>query len=483
MLDITNFDTKILDCLATAGYLIEIIDKNGAYVYASDTYEEISPKAIIGKKVNEVYNYHNDYNKSVLLKTLFLASPIRNALYEYKSSTGKSYYDVMDATPLMCNGEVLGVIGIAKPFKSLRSTVERVNRIQHADASLINANRDNNTAHYVFEDIVHSSTLMQQIIDDAKKIAIKPASVLIYGETGTGKELFAQSIHNYSVNAGGPFVAVNCGAIPDTLLEGTLFGTSKGSYTGAIDKKGLFEEAQSGTIFLDEINSLSFSLQAKLLRALEEKKIRRVGSNKEISINARIISAMNIKPADCLENKVMRSDLFYRLAVTTIEIPSLRERHEDISALCNYFIKQQNITYGKNIAKIDNEVIGYFDQYEWPGNIRELRHVIEHSMNMVDDDEDVITAEHLPNYFLNMSNAVRNTSRTEIIKAGKNFKEARSFALKEYEMKFTKYYISCALEACNNNIKKTADYLGISRQYLHHLIAANNILIHSQQAD
>lgn len=479
MIDVTNFDTKILDYLASTGYLIEIIDKNGVYVYASGTYEAISPKDIIGKKVNEVYNYNRDHNKSVLLKTLFLARPIKNALYEYKSSTGKQYYDVMDSTPIISNGEVWGVISIAKPFKSIRGAIDRISRIHQADISVINTNKQSNNAHYVFEDILCGSPRMQLIINEAKKIAIRPASVLIYGETGTGKELFAQSIHNYSSYADGPFVAVNCSAIPDTLLEGTLFGTSKGSFTDAVEKKGLLEDAQNGTIFLDEINSMNFALQSKLLRALDEKKIRRVGSNNEININARIISAMNITPTECFKNKIMRPDLFYRLAVTTIEIPPLRERKEDIPVLCDSFINNNNLAYNKNINKISTDVLTLFNQYEWTGNVRELQHIIEHSMNMVDDDEYVITKAHLPNYFLNQTNSASDISNKKDTGLGKNFKEVRAIALKEYEMKFTKYVVSSALVTCNGNIKKTADYLGISRQYLYQLIADKNISVGS----
>lgn len=477
MFDITAFDTKMLDYLAATGYLIEIIDKNGVYAYASGTYEDISPKNIIGKKVNEVYNYDNDNDKSVLLKTLSLSMPIKNALYEYKSSSGKQYYDVMDATPIIFNGEILGVIAIAKPFQSIRSAVERINSLSKADISAINSDKSNNAAQYTFGDILHRSYKMQLIINEAKKIAIKPASVLIYGETGTGKELFAQSIHNYSPHASGPFVAVNCSAIPDTLLEGILFGTSKGSFTGAIEKKGLFEEAQNGTIFLDEINSMSLTLQSKILRVLETRKIRRVGSNNEININARIISAMNTNPVECLKNKIIRSDLFYRLAVTTIEIPPLKERIEDISLLCDFFISQNNLNYGKNVNKIADDVLAVFNQHQWPGNIRELRHIIEHSMNMVDDDEYIITKAHLPHFFLSQIDYVVESSTTEQVNFGKDFKKSRAIALKEYEMKFTRYFISAALEVCDGNIKKTADYLGISRQYLYNLISSNSISI------
>lgn len=217
---------------------------------------------------------------------------------------------------------------------------------------------------------------------------------MIYGETGTGKELLVQSIHNASPRKSEAFIAQNCAAIPSSLLESILFGTAKGSYTGAVDRPGLFELADGGTLFLDEINSMPLDIQAKLLRVLENGVIRRIGGTKEHGVNVRIIAAMN-EPADvCLREKTLRSDLYYRLNVINLQIPPLRDRKGDLPLLTDHFIQKYNFLFGKLVTKVDEEVKVRFNQYDWPGNVRELEHAIESAMNIMDGDS--ITVEHIP---------------------------------------------------------------------------------------
>lgn len=215
---------------------------------------------------------------------------------------------------------------------------------------------------------------------------------------GTGKELFAQAIHSASSRAGHPFIPVNCAAIPENLLEGILFGTVKGAYTDAPDKPGLFEKANCGTLLFDELNSMPLGLQAKLLRVIQEKRVRRLGSHTEIPINVRIISILNEHPLRAVDQGLLRRDLFYRLAVVGIAVPPLRKRQNDIPLLVRHIINRSELAMKTAGVTLDDEVMGIFRRYPWPGNIRELAHVIEGSLALL-DGSDVITVHNLPRHF------------------------------------------------------------------------------------
>jgi len=213
-------------------------------------------------------------------------------------------------------------------------------------------------------------------------IADTESSVLICGETGTGKELTAQSIHTSSPRRGKRFVSQNCASIPANLLESILFGTVKGSYTGAENRPGLFELANGGTLFLDEINAMEISVQAKILKAIEEKQITRIGGLEPIPIDVKIVSAINQNPLDCIREGKLREDLFYRLSVVQLIMPPLRERHNDLFYLTYSFIQLYNEKMGRHIIGIDEEVENIFAAYDWPGNVRELKNVIEGAFNV-----------------------------------------------------------------------------------------------------
>ncbi|MGN0962747.1 MAG: sigma 54-interacting transcriptional regulator, partial [Clostridia bacterium] len=255
------------------------------------------------------------------------------------------------------------------------------------------------------------------------------------------------------------------------LVESTLFGTTKGSYTGATDKKGLFEEASSGTLFLDELNSMNIEIQAKILRAIQTKTIRRIGSEKEISVNPRIISAVNIDPLICIQQNKLRADLFYRIAAVSIDIPPLRHRISDVSLLTKHIIRKYNAIYDREIEGVSSTVTELFLQYKWPGNVRELEHIIEHAINMLNPDENIIQKEHLPLYFL------KQISDSEEIYIQSDFKKAREQALSEAEKEFTQNFVTVALKRHRGNISQTAEELKISRQYLHTIINKYHIIL------
>ncbi|RMD47495.1 MAG: sigma-54-dependent Fis family transcriptional regulator, partial [Aquificota bacterium] len=271
---------------------------------------------------------------------------------------------------------------ISKPFdiKDIKRIIKNVK-----DKLTIQVGLNKETS----EDIlVGNSKIINQIRETIKKVAPYDINVLITGETGTGKEFAARAIHNYSNRKDKPFIAVNCAAIPSDLLESELFGYVKGAFTGADrDKKGLIEEAEGGTLFLDEIGEMPLSLQAKLLRFLEERKIRPLGSTKEIEVDVRIISATNRNLKKEIDKGKFREDLFYRLSTIDIHMPALRERKEDIPIIISVLLKKLNHKYGKNIKKISQDFIEYIKTLELKGNIRELKNIIEKSVILSDGDE------------------------------------------------------------------------------------------------
>jgi len=248
---------------------------------------------------------------------------------------------------------------------------------------------------YDFSRIIGESTAIKKIINEVKKFADAKSNVLLLGETGTGKELIARAIHFNSKRTDKPFVPINCSAIPENLLESELFGHVKGAFTGAISfKKGILEEANGGTVFLDEIGNLSMGLQSKLLRVLEDYQVRPVGGTQSVKIDLRFICATNRDLDAAVKDGVFREDLFYRINVISIKLPPLRERRDDIESLVKYFFRKYSEDLGKPVKQIGAETIQLLIDYNWPGNIRELQNIIERAILIADDD--VISAEHLP---------------------------------------------------------------------------------------
>lgn len=310
-------------------------------------------------------------------------------------------------------------------------------------------------ATYKFEDIKYTSKSIKECISNAKKFAASDSTVLILGETGVGKELFAQSIHNESHRKHGPFVAVNCASLPENILESELFGYEEGAFTGAKKngKEGLFELAHNGTIFLDEISEMPLSLQARFLRVLQERKVMRLGSDQIIPINVRVISATNKDIKNMVYNKKFRDDLFYRLNVLTLNIPPLRDRKDDLNILIDNFCK----TYikGRNIS-IENDAIDILKDYKWPGNIRQLKNFIE-KLSII-SNSDIITKQIIK----------------DSINSEPEF-ETTDYSNKIIKMSITKEEIYEALSKSNGNKAEAANMLGIHRSTLWRLIKKYNL--------
>ncbi len=248
--------------------------------------------------------------------------------------------------------------------------------------------------------IIGGNKRLVKAMNLARGQADSPSPVLIAGETGTGKELFARLIHDSSQRGRKAFLAVNCSAIPTHLLEGLLFGTTKGSFTGALDKAGIFEQANGGTVYLDEIDSMPLELQPKLLRVIQEMKVRRLGSGREIKLNVKLISSVGLPIEEVLVRQKMRPDLFYRLAVIVINVPPLRERGDDVDELLNYFIAKYNKLLSKKVMGFDAQTRHWLRRYKWPGNVRELENLVAGAINMAEAGCSQLGLEHLPEHYI-----------------------------------------------------------------------------------
>ena len=309
--------------------------------------------------------------------------------------------------------------------------------------------------------ILGSSSEISVVKKFIKKIAnIKETTILLTGESGTGKSLIANGIHNYSENSDTPFVEINCATIPSALLESELFGHVKGAFTTAIEsKKGLLEEADGGTLFLDEIGELPLEIQPKFLSFLESKKFRRVGSTKELSVNTRIIAATNKDLEKAVEEKEFRQDLYYRINVAALKIPSLRERPDDISILAKYFVNMFALSFNKSKIRLTNEAMDKLINYSWPGNIRELKNCIERAMIFTETDE--ISSEDI----LISENELKNKNESGL------FFPNEGISLVEIE----KNYLISAMKKANGNQSKAAKLLNLSLDTFRYRIKKYNL--------
>jgi two-component system, NtrC family, response regulator AtoC len=350
---------------------------------------------------------------------------------------------------------------VSKPFKldEIKLTIRRA----LDQKRLVEENqlyRQELITKYKLENIVGRTSAMLQVYKTIARVADSRSTVLVTGESGTGKELIARAIHFNSSRAAMPFVAVDCGALVETLLESELFGHVRGAFTGAVgNKKGLFEEADGGTCFLDEIGDISSAMQAKLLRVLQEHEIKRVGGTDTIKIDVRIVAATNKNLEERVEAKKFREDLFYRLNVVTIHLPPLRERAEDIPLLADHFLRKYMGEDKKTVSQISPGAMEFLLTYGWPGNVRELENVIERSVTL--SHRSVILPDDLP--------------RRIRAEKGGDLAQALPSHLPLAELE--KIYIQKILEETGGNKKKAADILGIDRRTLYRMAARFGLII------
>jgi DNA-binding NtrC family response regulator len=329
-------------------------------------------------------------------------------------------------------------------------------------AILLDKSRQNTQARYQFEDIVGHSAAINQARKIAQTAAKTNSTVLLEGETGTGKEMFAQAIHNASERAMRPFVAINCGAIPENLVESILFGYEEGAFTGAkkAGNVGAFEQADSGTLFLDEISEMPYDLQVRLLRAIQEREITRVGARRPRKIDVRIIAATNHHIKDMVEAGKFRADLYFRLNVLTVQIPSLRERTDDITPLLDYFLHKFARLMNKSgfYLELDPLVLKIIRAYPWPGNVRELQNTAEYIVNMLEKGDDTITVRHLPYYLLEEDEHAAAFSGYE-----------------DYMYKREHEFLQQAFQRSEGNKSLMAKQLGVNRTTLFRMLKKHHI--------
>lgn len=388
---LSNYLEKMLELYKHTDAVL-ITDRNGFIEYStmiSSDIKNFKNAEVTGKHILEIYTSLTE-ETSTIMRVLRDGKPIIDEKQKVINDRGEIIYLINSTFPIEVNNEIIGAIE-ASVYADGNFENSNLHTIE------IKANK-NDKKLYTLNDIITNDHKVIDIKNKIRRIAVNNSSVLLIGETGTGKELFAQSIHSHSYRRDAPFISQNCAAIPNTLLESLLFGTVKGSYTGAENRKGLFEIANKGTLFLDEINSMDIAMQSKILKVLEEKQIRRIGQTDTIPIDVRIISAMNEEPLKAIEANKLREDLYFRIGVVQINIPPLRERAEDLIVLTEHFIKKYNHEMKRNINDISDLVKSLFNNYSWPGNVRELKNVIESSFNMAQSN--IITMQDIPETML-----------------------------------------------------------------------------------
>lgn len=441
--------------LSSIDEAIHAVDENGVTIFYNTVaakHDGSNVEDVLGKYLLEAFPSLTP-ETSTLLKVLQMKKPILHQVQRYQNQSGKDVYTVNTTLPIFIEGRIAGAVEIAKDYSTIQKLTESIADLQSKMRR--SPAKKTQQRHVAFDTIITNDKRFLQTKQLAHKVATTNANVLIYGETGTGKELFVQAIHEASKRRNNPFIAQNCAALPESLLESLLFGTTKGSYTGAIERAGLFELADGGTLFLDELNSMPLDLQAKMLRVLEDGVIRRIGDNKTRKVDVRVITAMNQPPDECLRENKIRTDLYYRLNVFSLFIPPLRERKEDILLLVPHFLKAYNMEYTKHVIDIDEDAKKQLLQYHWPGNVRELKHMIEHAVIVTEGK--TLTLSCLPRSF----RQVPHPQKKPIL------------PLREALHETEKELIEQAMLETKGNVLQAAKLLGIPRQTLQYKLNKN----------
>ena len=438
---------------------VYIVDKDGVGIHYNSAMaktEKVEVGDVLGKKFHEAFPDFK-MGDSTIYKALIKNQKTSTDQQIYKNIYGKEITTENDTIPVVVNGKTVAAIEVSKDITDIRTMSDTLLELREGVLSgkedTVKAKRPEIRS-YTFDDIYGENKKFEEVLNRARKAAGNDASVFIYGETGTGKELFAQSIHNMGKRANRPFLAQNCAAIPESLLEGILFGTTKGAFTGAVDRAGLFEQANGGTLLLDEISAMPYDLQSKLLRVLQESYIRRIGGSKDIPIDVRIIATVNETPEELIEKGLLRKDLYYRLNVINISIPPLRDRKDDIQLLAEKFMEKHDKKFGKELWMISDDALNTLKSYDYPGNVRELENIMEQAISMA-DNEHVLTKKHL-----NMPDT-RYSKEPPV-----RYREGEP--LDEYLGILEEQIITDEMLRANGNISKAAEALGIRRQTLQH---------------
>ncbi|MCM3738784.1 sigma 54-interacting transcriptional regulator [Oceanobacillus luteolus] len=424
---------------------ISVVDEKGNGIMINPAYTRITgltEAEVIGKPATvDIHEGESMHMK--VLQTGKAYRGVRMKVGQYKKDV------IVNIAPIIVKGKIRGSVGVLHDVSEIQALTKELKLAKQLIRSL--------EAKYTFGDIIGSSPELQLALEQAKVGARTPATVLLRGDSGTGKELFAHAIHNESIRKHNKFIRVNCAAINERLLEIELFGLE--STTEQETKIGAFEEAHKGSVFLDEIGELSLNMQSKILRVLEEKEIIRVGGREPIPVDVRIITATNLNLERAIHNRTFREDLYYRLNRLPIFIPSLSERKSDIPELSYHLIQKLNSDYGRNVKSISEEAVDLLEQYHWPGNVRELENILGRAMIFMDNQEEVITKDHLPKLEQNSE----DEKQSNLL-----FPEWES--LSEAVETFERDYINKVYKSNGFNKTKTAQALDISIRNLYYKI-------------
>lgn len=434
---------------------VHVLDSEGNTIIYNDAMarlEKMQRNGVLKRPFKEVFKNISE-EESTLLQALYHKKVTLNKQQTYLNRDGKVINAINSTIPVIYDEQVIAAIEVSKDVTDIRRMSNTILDL-HKEKLEPEKFKANRIRKYSFNNLIGQNRKFLEVIDTAKKAARSSASVLLYGETGTGKELIAQSIHFDSERKDKPFLAQNCAALPESLLEGILFGTAKGGFTGAIDREGLFEQADGGTLLLDEISAMPYELQGKLLRVLQEDYLRRVGGTEDIPLDVRIIATINERPEDLIKSGKLRKDLYYRLNIISIDLPSLRERKDDILLLANKFVEKSNKRYGKRVSGLSEGAKEKLLHYDYPGNVRELENIIMAAISMT-DDEHILTDKHI---------LINNEDR----EGSKRAYDFSQFGMDWYLENMEKEMITLALARHSGNISKAAAYLKIKRQTLQH---------------
>lgn len=408
-------------------------------------------------------------NNSSIAKTMSTGECIFNDAQEFVDINGRVYVTQNVTLPIFREGKIVGVVELTKDLTTVGHAEGRKEYLKSLPRDRFYSNRENNEK-LSFDDILTLNEDMLSAIEQAKVFALNPNPTLVYGETGTGKEMFAQAMINYAAGPKQKIIVQNCAAVPENLIESILFGTTKGSYTGAENKKGLFEEADGGIFFLDELNALPYHVQGKLLRVVQEGTFRPIGASREKKVNVKIIAAMNVDPMEAIEKNILRKDLFYRLSGNMIYLPPLRERPDDIEYLIDNYIDYFNEVYNKHVTGISEKLREFFLSYKWEGNVRELKHVIESMVSMSKNEE--LQFNQIPLYLHSKLKGVKGFEEESARKAKiKDDNIVVDFGEENYDLRTAveaveRNLILKILAKTRGNKTKAGELLGIPRQTL-----------------
>lgn len=445
--DLKEFQTKLEAIFHSSNEAISVVDEHGVGMMINPAYSRITglkEEEVIGKPATiDIVEGESVHMKVLKTRREVRGVPMRVGPYKKEV--------IVNGAPIIVDGKLKGSVGVIHDV----SEIKNLNRELHRARQIIRKLE----AKYSFEDIVGASEVMQIALEQAKLAAKTPATILLRGESGTGKELFAHAIHNASDRKYNKFIRVNCAALNESLLESELFGYEEGAFTGAKrgGKRGLFEEADNGSIFLDEIGELTISTQVKLLRVLQENEIIRVGGTKPISLNVRVIAATNVNLEKGMVNGAFREDLFYRLNQMPIHIPALRMRKEDVEVLTSRLIEKINQEYGRNIEGLTDQALARLKAYDWPGNVRELDNILRRAIIFMNYNESLIDADHL----LDLHTALPMKENEEDVLI---LKGSLASMVEEYEKKI----ITMVLNKHGGNKTLTAKELGLSLRNLYY---------------